>query len=209
MKTPHAPDITRLLEQDYCYAVLSTDGQVITVSEAGRKTLLSGLKSATVGRLEETSLAIWTPVIVESVSKAQAHGEHTEDIWYIDSEGNIRRFIHRYQYHAPENVVTLLWFETHDRLNMLLKSYDRKRKRFGLWNGSYITVKELRTIAYYVQGLSYKAIARQENISAAAVSARLQTIAQKTGFDSVPMLHTALFDELYRDSRLPKLLEVI
>ena len=202
-------DITGLLERDVSYAVISMEGCVLSVSEAARKTLFGNRELVVNSRLEDTSLSLWAPVIKESIRKAREKGQHTEDLWFIDEAGQIRRYIHRYHYNGVENVVTVLWFEMNDRLNRLLKSYDRKKSRFRIWNGAYVTVKELRTIAYYVQGLSYKAIAKQEFISKAAVSARLQTIAQKAGFDSVPALHTALFDELYRDSRLPQLFEIV
>lgn len=202
-------DITSLLDRELAYAVITIKGVVVRLSETARKTFSCHEGNSIQKCLENTPLAAWSELIEGSLGKAKENGSHIEDVWLIDEKGHVRRYTHLYRYCREENVVIVIWFEIKDRLNYLLKTYDKKRSRFRIWNGAYLTVKELRTIAYYVQGLSYKAIANQEHISHAAVSARLQTIAQKAGFDSVPALHTALFEELYPDNRLPQIFNML
>ncbi len=198
------PDIANILNANVSYVLTARDGALIFISESAQR-MISYTKPVELGQAFQSSFQDpWSNLIRLAFHKTLQTGFQTDDLWFVDSKGMIKRYVFRYQV-VESNQILILWFEVKDRLNRLLKSFDNKRKRFLLWNGTYITAKELRTLAYYIQGLSYKAISKLENISPAAVSARLQAVAQKTGYLSVPALHTAIFDELYQDNHLPQL----
>jgi DNA-binding CsgD family transcriptional regulator len=204
MNTISHPDITNILNANVSYVLTTRDGALLFISEAAER-MISYAKPIELGQTFHSSFKDpWANLIRLALHKTLQTGFQTDDLWFVDSKGMIKRYVFRYQI-LESNLVLILWFEVKDRLNRLLKTFDNKRKRFLLWNGTYITAKELRTLAYYIQGLSYKAISKLENISSAAVSARLQAVAQKTGYVSVPALHTAIFDELYQDNHLPQL----
>jgi DNA-binding CsgD family transcriptional regulator len=204
MNNIYQPNITNILNANVSYVLTTRDGALVFISDAAAK-MISYVNPIEVGESFHKSFKDpWGNLIRLALHKTLQTGFQTDDLWFVDSRGFIKRFVFRYQV-VDDNMILVIWFEVKDRLNRLLKSFDEKRKRFLLWNGTYITAKELRTLAYYIQGLSYKAISKLENISSAAVSARLQAMAQKTGYDSVPALHTAIFDELYQDNHLPQL----
>ena len=194
-------------DDELFYFVFDCEKKYKSVSTSAKKLLDDG--EDIIGKIiHQTSLSYWADDVDRGLNQALDHGNSLNFIWHIDSIGHIYQFILRCSYCIKTKQFFTLWFKGHDRISNILHAFDRDTKKVILWNGSVISLKEFRTLMYFIKGKSYTAIATKENVSHTTVSARLQSIASKIGYDSLSTLHDELINRLFQGNELPHLLQL-